>query len=176
MHEIEHRQQKKADVLAAEAEAAAKLERQERMRQARMHKEELAQEQKLLVSPGFLALRVCAVAWCHAVCVVADAPAILAAEAQQWCPRVLSSWKKAALKLLRVQELQPKLESMEASWFRLHAITAADSAEEVVQFWEGTALNGLLCLSQNYLCQQPDQQGEHAQARPPLPLPAWQHD
>ena len=35
------------------------------------------------------------------------------------------------------QELQPKLESMEASWFRLHAITAADTAEEVVAFWEG---------------------------------------
>ena len=50
MHEIEHRQQKKADVAAAQVEAAAKLERQERMRQARLHKEELAQEQKLLVS------------------------------------------------------------------------------------------------------------------------------
>ena len=51
VHEIEHRQQRKADAAAAQAEAAAKLERQERMRQARLHKEELAHEQKLLVSP-----------------------------------------------------------------------------------------------------------------------------
>ena len=50
VHEIEHRQQQKTDMAAAQAEAAAKLERQERVRQARLHKEELAHEQKLLVS------------------------------------------------------------------------------------------------------------------------------
>lgn len=35
------------------------------------------------------------------------------------------------------QALQPKLESMEASWYRLHTITGADTPEEVIDYWLG---------------------------------------
>ena len=36
-----------------------------------------------------------------------------------------------------LQELQPQLEALEAQWFHLHTLTAANTPEEVVAFWEG---------------------------------------
>lgn len=36
-----------------------------------------------------------------------------------------------------LQALQPKLEAMEASWYRLHSISSADTPEEVISYWEG---------------------------------------
>ena len=36
-----------------------------------------------------------------------------------------------------LQALQPKLEAMEASWYRLHSISGADTPEEVISYWEG---------------------------------------
>ena len=36
-----------------------------------------------------------------------------------------------------MQALQPKLEAMEAMWFRLHSISGADSPDDVVSHWEG---------------------------------------
>ena len=45
---------------------------------------------------------------------------------------------RPALTLLcPVQALQPKLEAMEASWYRLHSISGADTPEEVISYWEG---------------------------------------
>eukprot|EP00891_Asterochloris_glomerata_P003644 jgi/Astpho2/3644/fgenesh1_pg.00059_%23_6_t len=37
----------------------------------------------------------------------------------------------------QLQALQPKLEAMEASWYRLHSISGADTPEEVISYWEG---------------------------------------
>ena len=39
--------------------------------------------------------------------------------------------------LCTLQALQPKLEAMEASWYRLHSISGADTPEEVISYWEG---------------------------------------
>ena len=49
VHEIEKRNQQKLNAAQSQAEQAARLERAERTRQAKLHKEEQAQEQKLLV-------------------------------------------------------------------------------------------------------------------------------
>ncbi|KAK9808645.1 hypothetical protein WJX72_001158 [[Myrmecia] bisecta] len=38
---------------------------------------------------------------------------------------------------MQLQALQPKLEAMEASWYRLHTISGADTPEEVIAYWEG---------------------------------------
>ncbi len=36
-----------------------------------------------------------------------------------------------------MQALQPKLEAMEAMWFRLHSISGAETPDDVVSHWEG---------------------------------------
>ena len=40
-----------------------------------------------------------------------------------------------------VQSLQPKVESMEAAWARLHTITGAETPEEVLAYFEGMQLS-----------------------------------
>lgn len=45
-----------------------------------------------------------------------------------------------------VQALQPKLEAMEAMWFRLHSISGAETPDDVVSHWEGvTRLQTVNC-------------------------------
>ena len=36
-----------------------------------------------------------------------------------------------------VQAVQPKLEAMEAAWYRLHAISGAATPDQVIAYWEG---------------------------------------
>lgn len=38
-----------------------------------------------------------------------------------------------------VQAVQPKLEAMEAAWYRLHSISGAATPDQVIAYWEGTA-------------------------------------
>ena len=38
---------------------------------------------------------------------------------------------------MQVAALAPKLEAMEAAWYRLHTISGADTPEEVIAYWEG---------------------------------------
>ena len=53
--------------------------------------------------------------------------------------------KEASLKLkaehdayeLKVQALAPKVEAMEASWNRIRTISGAETAEDVIAYWEG---------------------------------------
>lgn len=49
---------------------------------------------------------------------------------------------KQVLKCDRVlaQAVQPKLEAMEAAWYRLHSISGAATPDQVITYWEGTAL------------------------------------
>lgn len=36
-----------------------------------------------------------------------------------------------------VQAVQPKLEAMEAAWYRLHSISGAATPDQVIAYWEG---------------------------------------
>ena len=36
-----------------------------------------------------------------------------------------------------LQAVQPKLEAMEAAWFRLHSISGAATPDQVIAYWEG---------------------------------------
>ena len=41
-----------------------------------------------------------------------------------------------------LQAVQPKLEAMEAAWYRLHSISGAATPDQVISYWEGMpALN-----------------------------------
>ena len=44
-----------------------------------------------------------------------------------------------------VQAVQPKLEAMEAAWYRLHSISGAATPDQVIAYWEG-ALSALKCV------------------------------
>lgn len=35
------------------------------------------------------------------------------------------------------QAVQPKLEAMEAAWYRLHSISGAATPDQVIAYWEG---------------------------------------
>jgi len=37
----------------------------------------------------------------------------------------------------QVQSLAPKVEAMEASWNRIRTISGAETAEDVIMYWEG---------------------------------------
>lgn len=39
-----------------------------------------------------------------------------------------------------VQAVQPKLEAMEAAWYRLHSISGAATPDQVIAYWEGRLL------------------------------------
>lgn len=39
-----------------------------------------------------------------------------------------------------VQAVQPKLEAMEAAWYRLHSISGAATPDQVIAYWEGMTL------------------------------------
>lgn len=38
--------------------------------------------------------------------------------------------------LLHVQAVQPKLEAMEAAWYRLHSISGAATPDQVIAYWD----------------------------------------
>ena len=44
-----------------------------------------------------------------------------------------------------VQAVQPKLEAMEAAWYRLHSISGAATPDQVIAYWEGQSV---LCWHQ----------------------------
>ena len=39
--------------------------------------------------------------------------------------------------LFGLQAVQPKLEAMEAAWYRLHSISGAATPDQVIAYWEG---------------------------------------
>lgn len=49
-----------------------------------------------------------------------------------------------------MQAVQPKLEAMEAAWYRLHSISGAATPDQVIAYWEGmlTAVNPHDCFGQ----------------------------
>ncbi len=51
------------------------------------------------------------------------------------------------------QAVQPKLEAMEAAWYRLHSISGAATPDQVIAYWEGVhtpcyhTLSGIITLN-----------------------------
>ena len=69
--------------------------------------------------------------WLHALCL----PALHVNDAV--CRSKGAVCRPALTLRCTLQALQPKLEAMEASWYRLHSISGADTPEEVISYWEG---------------------------------------
>ena len=51
--------------------------------------------------------------------------------------------------MLHVQAVQPKLEAMEAAWYRLHSISGAATPDQVIAYWD--CKSTLLAVSLFYL-------------------------